>query len=89
MICLHLVTNVNFVTTQTKLPFKTFLTKVVQFGSVMIWSHLVIKGRFGSTHYAMKNVNQSKFCLSLITAGEISEIDCNDHGFYGVTSSRI
>ena len=27
MICLHLVTNVNFVTTQTKLPFKNFFNK--------------------------------------------------------------
>ena len=37
----------------------------------------------------MKNLIQSKFYLSLITAGELSGIDCNDLGLYGITSSRI
>jgi hypothetical protein len=37
----------------------------------MIWSHLFTKVRFGSTHYVMKNLVQSKFYISLITEDPI------------------
>ena len=56
------------------------------FGNKMSFCHNPMQA---SNSLMMKNLIQSKFYLSLITAGMLSGIDCNDLVLYSIASSRI